>query len=276
VTSRTEDGLAYTREGRPGTDVPVLLLHAGIADRRMWDGIAPALAGSREVLRVDLRGFGESDRPWSPRGSHAGDVVEVLHELGIERAHIVGVSFGAGVAAEVTLVAPSMVASLLLVAPGGSLIAEATPELEAFWAEEEAALERGDLDAAAEANVRWWVVGPRRAADAVAPEIRRAVATMQRRAFEITADWGDDDEDELTPGALERLDEIGVPVLVLTGDLDLDAILLAADRLEHGLVHVRRERWSDTAHLPPLEHPDPFVELTQAWLAEVEAGTATA
>jgi cystathionine gamma-synthase len=46
-----------------GTGPAVLLLHAGVADRRMWDGVAPALAHAFRVIRPDLRGFGDSPLP---------------------------------------------------------------------------------------------------------------------------------------------------------------------------------------------------------------------
>ena len=55
--------LSYERSG-PTVSTPILLLHAGIADRRMWDSIWPTLTAARDVVRVDLRGFGGStERP---------------------------------------------------------------------------------------------------------------------------------------------------------------------------------------------------------------------
>jgi pimeloyl-ACP methyl ester carboxylesterase len=77
---------------------------------------------------------------------------------------------------------------------------------------------------------------------------------------------------DLEPPPLERLDEVGQPVLVLSGGLDIDAILAAADRLEAGLPNVRAVRWPDAAHVPSMEHPDRFARLTLDWLAEVEGG----
>ena len=124
--------LSFERSGPTGS-TPILLLHAGIADRRMWDSIWPTLTAARDVVRVDLRGFGESterpDGPWSPRA----DVLATLDALGVERAHVVGCSLGAGVAVELALERPDAVASLVLAAPGGSLITERTEELAAFW-----------------------------------------------------------------------------------------------------------------------------------------------
>lgn len=271
MIGRTANGLAYERTGTSAGSPPVVLVHAGVADRRMWDEVVAGLAPDHDVVRYDLRGFGESTVPWGGPGSPAEDARSVLDELGVERAHLVGASFGAGVATELALLHPDRVASLLLVAPGGSLIAEATPELREFWAAEEAALEMGDLTAAAEANARWWVDGPRRPPGSVGANVRQRVVDMQRQAFELTQHWDDDEDIELDPGPLERLTEIAVPVLVLSGGLDIDAILDAADRVMDGVRDGRAVRWDDTAHVPSMERPDDFVALARGWFLDVGA-----
>ena len=175
MTSFTSDGIAYDRGG-PRGEVPVVLLHAGVADRSMWDPIWPALTRERDVVRVDLRGFGDSAARPAAAVSHPGDVLATLAEIGVGHCHVVGASFGAGVAVEVALARPSAVASLLLAAPGGSLLAGVTPDLRAFFDAERTALDRGDLDAAVEANLSWWVEGTRRSADQVDPSVRERVA----------------------------------------------------------------------------------------------------
>ncbi len=141
---------------------------------------------------------------------------------------------GAGVAVEVALARPALVASLLLLAPGGSLIPRMTDDLRAFATAENDALDAGDLDAAAQANVDTWLVGPGRDADAVPADVRALVHAMQRRAFELTADWDDIEEAEPDPEPLERLGEISAPTLVLTGGHDLSAIAEAADAVLAG------------------------------------------
>jgi len=272
VTSFTSNGIAYDREG-PRGELPVVLIHAGVADRRMWDPVWSQLTSERDVVRVDLRGFGDSvARPAGPAW-HPGDVLGALSELGIERCHLVGASFGAGVAVEVALAAPSAVSSLLLTPPAGSLLAEVTPDLEAFIEAEGAALESGDLDAAVEANLSWWVDGTRRSADQVDPDVRESVRLMQRRAFEVTADWDDVEEQEANPPALDRLAEITVPVLVLVGGLDLDTVHDAAARVAAGIVGAQRIDWPDVAHLPSLERSADFTQLLQDWLKNQQAGT---
>jgi 3-oxoadipate enol-lactonase len=267
VTSFSSKGIAYDRGGPRGR-VPVVLLHAGVADRRMWDPIWPELTGDRDVVRLDLRGFGDSTVRPAGAVSHSGDVLDTLSEIGVDRCHLVGASFGAGVSVEVALARPSAVASLLLAAPGGSLLAEMTPDLRAAWDAERTALERGDLDAAVEVNLSWWLEGTRRSADQADPTVRERVRRMQRRAFEVTADWDDVEEQELDPPALDRLTEVEVPVLVLVGGLDLDTVHDAAGRVVAGIAGARRVDWPDAGHLPSLENPAGFAELLQQWVKD--------
>jgi 3-oxoadipate enol-lactonase len=265
-SSRTTAGIAYDRAG-PRGDLPVVLLHAGVADRRMWDPLWSALAVERDVVRLDLRGFGESAT--RPRGmlSPVDDVLDTFAELGIDCSHLVGASFGAAVAVEAALTQAPQVASLLLSPPGGSLIAELTPDLRTFIEIENAALARGDLGDAVEATLAWWVDGPGREAGEVDPTVRDMVRLMQRRAFEVTAGWDDIEKRELDPAALDRLAEIRVPTLVLVGSLDIEAIHEAARRVVHGIAGARLVNWPDTAHLPSMERPDDFLALLRDWLA---------
>ena len=128
------DGMLSHERSGPSGAIPLLLVHAGIADRRMWDPIWPTLTATRDVVRVDLRGFGESterpEGPWSPRA----DVLEVLdaprHRPGAPGR---AARSGPASALEVALERPGLAASLVLAAPGGALLTERTDELAAAW-----------------------------------------------------------------------------------------------------------------------------------------------
>lgn len=258
--------LAYDRGGRSGAPV-VVLLHAGVADRRMWEAQWTLLCEEYDAIRLDLRGFGESETPPDGELNHHEDVLATLASLGVERAHLVGCSLGAGVAVEVALARPAMVRSLLLTSPGGCLIEGWTSELRAFVEAENAALEAGDREAAVRANLDWWVDGPCRSPDEERSAIRTMVATMQHRAFAITADWKFD-EAELDPPALERLEEVAVPTLVLSGGVDVDAIAIAARTVAERVPGAEHKVWPDVAHLPSLERPGDYAELLHGWLAD--------
>jgi 3-oxoadipate enol-lactonase len=260
-------GLAYERAGdRGGT--PIVLIHAGVADRTMWDPQWEALTARFDVVRLDLRGFGESSRPPDGRWSHAEDVLSVLGYLGITRCHLVGASFGSGVATEVALSQPRLALSVLLCPPGGSLLAELTEDLKDFSEAENSALVAGDLDAAVEANITAWVIGRHREPSDVASSVQDHVRGMQRRAFEIAQSLGETDEADFDPPALERLPDLTAPVLVLLGGHDLDATRVAAERVCQALPDVRRVDWPDVAHLPSLERPDDFLALVLEWVAQ--------
>ena len=263
----TSTGIAYDRSG-PESAIPLVLIHAGIADRRMWDHPWSALTAERDVVRIDLRGCGESVAAPTAGLSHVGDVARTLDELQITQCHVVGSSLGACVAVELALTWSGRVASLLLCPPGGSLLAELTPDLEAFIATERAALAAGDLDAAVEAIVRSWVVGSGRTATQVDPAVLEIVRAMQRRAFEITAAWvAEVDQVEVEPPVLKRLPDVSAPVLVLIGAHDLDTTRDAAARVCAAAPAATRVDWPDVAHLPSVEQPDRFLALLRGWLA---------
>ena len=96
--------------------------------------------------------------------------------------------------------------------------------------------------------------------------MRDLVGRMQRRAFELTADWDDVEEAELDPPALERLAEVRARTLVLVGGLDLPAVQDAAARVVAGVPGARRVDWPGVAHLPSLERPQDVLALLEDWL----------
>jgi len=267
-SSPTPAGIAFDRGGPQG-GAAVVLLHAGVADRRMWDPQWAELTTSRDAVRLDLRGFGESDGPPVGALDPVADVVDTLEYLGVDWCHLVGSSFGAGLAVEVALTRPTLVRSLLLAPPGGSLLLRAAPALATFAAAENAALERGDLDAAVEANIEAWVVGKGRTLDDVDPVVTASVRAMQRRAFEIDADWDDADLEwvELDPPAVQRYAEVTQPMLIVVGAHDLEPVHRAADRLQREVTHTQRVDRERPAHLPSMEEPQAFLRLLLDWVA---------
>ena len=132
-------------------------------------------------------------------------------------------------------------------------------------AEEEAALARGDLAAATELNVRFWVAGPRRSLGDVDPAVVDLVRDMQRRAFELQVDV-EAAEDLFTPGYHERVREVLAPTLLVVGEDDASDVLEIGRRLERELPNARLEHIAATAHLPSLERPTEFDALVVPFL----------
>ena len=237
-----------------GSTRSVLLLHAGIADSRMWRPQIEALTGTGfQVAHPDLRGFG--DRPFGAEAfSHVSDVEALL----VTPAHVVGCSLGGRVALELAVHRPDLVASLVLIAPGlpGWDWSE---ETRAGWAAEAAAYERGDAAAAAEASLRLWVDGPRRTADDVDKAIRDAVRAMVLRSYELerqAAEPGTTEAPILDPPVAARLGEIRGPTLVIVGEEDVPDMQAIAAHVARSIDGARLVTVSGAAHLPSLERPD--------------------
>lgn len=232
----------------------VLLLHAGIADSRMWEPqVAPLEAAGHRVLTPDLRGFGRRPAATEPF-SHARDVEMLLDGP----TSVVGCSLGGRVALELALLRPALVEKLVLIAPGlsGWAWSDAT---RTGWAEEEAAYERGDLEGAAEASVRMWVDGPRRSPGQVDPAVRQLARNMVLRSYVLDQEaLGATAEEEpgLDPPVHERLGEIACPTLVLVGDEDVDDLRAIAAHVAAAVSGARLFELQGTAHLPSLERPD--------------------
>jgi 3-oxoadipate enol-lactonase len=249
-----------------GEGPAVVLVHEGICDSRMWEPQWESWSRSYRLLRVDLRGFGRTPLEPGPF-AHARDLIEAVERQGIERAALVGVSLGGRVALEVAVARPDLVCALVLVAPGlpGH---EWSDELRAEWAEEETACEARDLDAAVEVSLRTWVDGPHRRPEDVDPDVRRRVAEMQRRAYELALGIEEDEEELLVEDLADRLGEVRAPTLVVVGEEDQPDMHAIAERLAREIPAARLAKIPATAHVPSIERPGEFDELVKPFLQE--------
>lgn len=248
-----------------GTGHPLVLVHAGIADLRMWDGQVRVFAEHYSVVRYDMRGFGRSSMVAGPF-SHRRDLYDLLRVLGIERACLVGCSKGGQTIIDLALEHPEMVDALVLVGSGlgGYEFAGAPPRQ---WDEMSAAYRRGDLARAAELELQIWVDGPQRTPDQVDPAVRDRVREMDLVALATPADLGI--EQALEPAAVHRLEEIHAPTLVVVGDLDDPNIVAIADRSTAGITGARKVVMSGTAHVPNMERPAEFNRLVLRFLSDL-------
>jgi pimeloyl-ACP methyl ester carboxylesterase len=243
-----------------GTGPAVVLLHAGVADRRMWAGhLEPLAAAGLRAIAPDLPGFGETPEPPGEQAPWR-EVLATMDAAGVETAALVGDSLGGAVALRVALVAPTRVRALVLCsaqAPGH----EPSPSLRAAWAAEEEAVERDDLDGAVAAVVAAWTQPDAPAA------LRDYVADAQRRALTLQLAAGDVDEAEdpaeAGPGALGGLD---VPTLVVVGEHDMVDYHRSADTLAAAIPGASRVVLPGAGHLAPLETPEAFRSLVLDFL----------
>jgi pimeloyl-ACP methyl ester carboxylesterase len=249
-----------------GEGPPVVLLHAGVSDSRLWEPQLDSFVQSHSVLRVDLPGFGNSPLETNPV-SFRGAVRDAMDAEGIDRAAVVGVSIGGNTALELALESPERVTTLVLVG-AGLPDHDWSEEVRSFFAAEEEALERGDLDAAVDVNLRMWLAGPRRSLEDIDLAQRELVGEMQKQAFKQQKGHDDVRMLRLDPPESERLAEVKVPTLIVTGDEDVADIHRIADRLSAEIPGAERATIAGAAHLPSLERPEEFDRIVLGFLAQ--------
>ena len=230
-----------------GEGPAVVLLHAGLADRRMWTPQVAALraAGFRAVA-YDRRGFGESPPATAPFG-HLDDLVALLDDRGLERAHLCGCSQGGGLALCLALAHPARVASLFLLSTAIPGVAPSPALVERY-----AAIERaGSLDAVNEAELRLWIDGPHRAPG----ETPAAVRELARAMNAIALAQENEHAGPLPPIA-DRLDAIAAPTTIVAGGLDEPDTLERCRLAAASIPGARCFELDGAAHLVNLERPD--------------------
>jgi len=254
VPTKTTVGPLHVERAAAGR--PVVLLHAGIADSRMWDPQWVEWPSRFDVVRLDLRGFGRSGRP-EGSFSHAADVLAVLDALELERPVLLGASFGAGIALDLAAAHPDRVSGLVL-AGAGLPDHEWSAELGAFDETAEAALAEGDLDRATDLNVEFWLAGATEA-------VREAIREQQRHAFDLQV-GSDAEVSRLADDHAARLATIDLPALVVVGETDHADFRTIAARLADELPNARLATIPAAGHLPSLEQPAAFDAVVRPFL----------
>jgi pimeloyl-ACP methyl ester carboxylesterase len=192
-----------------GSGEAVLLLHGGLGDSGLWEPVVPFLAERFRTIRTDLRFFGHSTGPAMPWSWH-DDTVRVLDELGIERAALVGLSFGGKLALDLALAHPERLWAIVGVAPGLG-----GHEGDAYTVEQgeryEAAEAAGDLEAAMEVDFEVW-------APLGADDRMRRLWRMTPDANPLPA--GVEPREPAGEPAKDRLAELAVPALIVTARHD--------------------------------------------------------
>jgi 3-oxoadipate enol-lactonase len=239
-----------------GELAPLVLLHPGVGDSRIWDPILPVLTASHRVIRYDARGYGRSPAP-TTNYTLLDDLVDVLDHCGIERTPIVGCSQGGDTALAFAIAHPQRVSALVLLCPGIS--GYPWPDDSEVNAEFERAEAEG-VEAIAAVGLRLW------AAAGPTPEVTDQLRSAARA-------WLSNGEfEQPNPPVFDRLGEIAVPTSLLIGDLDrpplIESNLRAAERISGcALIQV-----SGVDHLPPLRIPDRVLQTITETLTRVQVG----
>ncbi|MCB9452994.1 MAG: alpha/beta hydrolase [Anaerolineaceae bacterium] len=250
-----------------GAGTPFVMIHAGVADSRQWNGEFAYFAQHYRVIRYDQRGFGKSE-PVDGEFSPLADLTALLDHLEIQSPVILmGCSMGGGLAMDFVLSYPARAKALIMVGsgPGGLELDTPAP---AKFAEAEKAYHNQNWDLLAELETQLFFDGEGRTPDQVDPVARQLVYEMIRTALTHEAKGLGKRLPNIQPPAVGRLHEIMLPVLVIVGVHDTPYILAAADYMVEHLPVAQKVVIEDAAHLPNMEHPAQFQQIVTAVLAK--------
>ncbi|MFE5816601.1 alpha/beta fold hydrolase [Streptomyces sp. NPDC056479] len=232
--------------GADGGDVagpPVVLLHSGVGDSRLWEPVLPGLAAGRlRVIRYDARGFGRSP---APTGSYTqlDDLRSVLDHFELPRVVLVGSSMGARTAIDLALSDPGRVAALGLLVPGvngydGLEAPEVTEEIGRL------ATAR-DMDGLVAFALRTWgAAGPD--PDTEAESLLRAAIPAWFTTYGHETEGG---------RAFDRLGELDLPCTLLLGERDQPEVIRCNEAMAARIPGCRLVRHPDCDHFPTLRAP---------------------
>ncbi|UCC73688.1 MAG: alpha/beta fold hydrolase [Gemmatimonadota bacterium] len=246
-----------------GEGAPVILIHGGALDRRMWDGQFETFARQFRVIRYDVRAHGLSRADSVSFADHE-DLHDLMVALEVPRATIVGLSMGGQIATDFALTYPDMTSALVLVGPGVSGYPFDSEQLQAYNDELMAAFEAGGFSAAIEVFARYWCDGPQREPSQVDAAVRAKVLTMLEGSRERWRYWGL--SQQMEPAAIERLGAIDAPTLVIVGSIDMPDIHRIVDLIAERVPGAQKAVVSDVAHMVNMERPDEFNDLVLEFL----------
>jgi len=239
---------------------PVVFIHGLGGDHSMWLRQVPAFCARFPTMTVDLRGHGESTHPDGDFGvpDMALDVVRLLRALGVERAHLVGLSLGGMVAQQFALDYPLATASLVL----ADTLCGMPAGFESVMRDALCFIEENSMAAVAQARIT------NAFSDAVDPIMRDylidRVAHNDKAAYVRAAHAG------FGFSVCERLGDISAPTLVVSGDRDRVTPPALSEDIAARIPGARLARIAGAGHISNMERPEEFNRLVLEFLASVE------
>lgn len=249
-----------------GEGVPIVFLHAGVADHRMWQGQIELVEelGYRAIA-YDRRGFGGTTCDPAEEFSHVEDLDAVLDALDLRSAVLVGCSQGGRIAIDFALKNPDRAIALVLVGTGitgAPTDVDYPDEYQPLIAAYEMAEEGDDPDIMNKVEAHAWLDGPGTPGNRVTGPLRDLFLDMNG----IALGKPDLTNEQDPPPAWDRVGRLHQPALLVTGSLDWSYILERHDHLEAEMENAFAAMIEDTAHLPSLERPDLFNPLLAEFL----------
>jgi len=251
-----------------GNGHPLVMVHAGVADNRLWDDQFEVFAEHYKVIRFDQRGFGQT-KPVAGEFRRYEDLHTLLKLLGIKQTYLMGCSMGGGACIDFALEHPEMAKALITVGSGpGSFKSDTPPP--PVWDALVKAFNENDLGQVNEYEAQVWLDGPYAPAGRVGGAIREKMLAMNLIALQNEKlELGK--EIALDPPATKRLGELQLPTLVIYGDLDTPHIHAAGKYMVENIKGAKEIVMSGVAHLPSMEQPQAFNENVLPFLAQLSS-----
>lgn len=241
-----------------GKGDPVLLLHGNYMDSRIWQyQVFSLVAAGYKVITCDLRGSGKSDKP-ANSFEHTSDVMLLLNVLGLDKTTIIGSSSGGAVAIDCALGYPERVKSLVLAAPYLNGMYLPFGMLWRFLRNYNILLAKGE-EQAVDALIKdpyWQFLFPRHEYK----EARRLLLDVLRSPGNYCS-WNHNLAVPLKPLAKRRLEQIKVPVLIISGERDHPLYHRIAGKLQNGIPLAQSRLITDSSHVPFMDKPEEFNRL---------------
>jgi pimeloyl-ACP methyl ester carboxylesterase len=245
-----------------GSGPAVLMVHAGVANLRMWDAQVAALRDDHRVIRYDTRGYGLTVTD-AVEFSNRADIAALLDHLGEGAAHVVGLSRGGMIALDFTLEFPDLVRSLTVAAGGVGGYESPDEGPSDTWDVPDAMLTAKNWTGLADWEASFWADGPGRSPDRV-PAIRAQIHDWVLANYRAEKEEGQ--PKPLDPPAEERLGDLRAPLLVMYGTLDEPSTSESMRHLAASVPGARLEVF-ETAHMINLEEPERFNALLREHFA---------
>jgi len=244
-----------------GSGHSLVLIHGFSLDSRMWDDQFETFAEHYQVIRYDVRGFGKSDLP-DGEISHTDDLQALLDLLGVTEAHVLGFSMGGWIAVEFALLHPELTSALVLA--DGTVLGYPLGEIDDFFTLVKTKAAESDVQAAKELWLDQPLFKPAFDRPSVAPRLQRIISDYSGWHFVNTYSYR-----PLDPPALQRLDEVSAPTLLIVGERHLLPFHTVADTLHQSVPGARKVILPDVGHMSNMENPDRFNRTVLAFLAEI-------
>jgi pimeloyl-ACP methyl ester carboxylesterase len=277
-------GFVTTRDGvklhveENGDGFPILFIHEFAGDHRSWRRQVDTFSRRYRCITYDARGYLPSDVPPDPDAysyvKGREDAIAVLDGVGVERAHVVGLSMGGFNALQLGIHHPDRVGALVVASAGSG----ANPETRAAFQAETEVVAAAFRNEGSEAMAQVLGVGPSRVQlQNKNPEAWTEFVQQLGEHSAVGSAFTILGVQRLRPSLWELTDElasIAAPTLILNGDED-DACLEPGLLLKRTIPTAALQVLPRTGHAGNLEDPALFNRAVEEFLEAVEAGRWT-